>query len=95
MLEDKRTDVFEPKTDDLCYEGGIREYVEYLRQGIKKDPISDIIYLSGTKGDSTAEIALMWSTAYDNKIMSFANRDSFGSSFPIGCFICFLAFYKI
>lgn len=73
VLEDKRTDVFEPKTDDLCYEGGIREYVEYLRQGIKKDPISDIIYLSGTKGDSTAEIALMWSTAYDNKIMSFAN----------------------
>ncbi len=73
ILEDKRTDVFEPKTDDLCYEGGIREYVEYLRNGIKKDPISDIIYLSGTKGDSTAEIALMWSTAYDNKIMSFAN----------------------
>ncbi len=73
VLEDKRTDVFEPKTDDLCYEGGIREYVEYLRQGIKKDPISDIIYLSGTRGDSTAEIALMWSTAYDNKIMSFAN----------------------
>ena len=73
VLEDKRTDVFEPKKDDLCYEGGIKEYVEYLRQGIKKDPISDIIYLSGTKGDSTAEIALMWSTAYDNKIMSFAN----------------------
>ena len=73
VLEDKRTDVFEPRTDDLCYEGGIKEYVEYLRQGVKKDPISDIIYLSGTRGDSTAEIALMWSTAYDNKIMSFAN----------------------
>ncbi len=73
VLEDKRTDVFEPKTDDICYEGGIKEYVEYLRQGIKKEPLSDIIYLSGVKGDSTAEIALMWSTAYDNKIMSFAN----------------------
>ena len=55
------------------FEGGIKEYVSYLLKGIKKDPISDIIYLSGTKGDSTAEIALMWSTAYDNKIMSFAN----------------------
>ena len=73
VLEDKRTDVFEPKTDDLCYEGGIKSYVDYLRNGIKKDPLSEIIYLSGTKGDSTAEIALMWSTAYDNKIMSFAN----------------------
>ena len=73
VLQDKRTDVFEPRNDDLCYEGGIKEYVSYLLKGIKKDPISDIIYLSGTKGDSTAEIALMWSTAYDNKIMSFAN----------------------
>lgn len=73
VLEDKRTDVFEPKTDDLCYEGGIKSYVDYLRNGIKKDPLSEIIYLSGTRGDSTAEIALMWSTAYDNKIMSFAN----------------------
>ena len=73
VLEDKRTNVFKPKTDDLCYEGGIKSYVDYLRNGIKKDPLSEIIYLSGTKGDSTAEIALMWSTAYDNKIMSFAN----------------------
>ena len=73
VLEDKRTNVFEPKNDDLCYEGGIKSYVEYICKGIKKDPISDIIYLSGTKGDSTAEIALMWSTAYDNRIMSFAN----------------------
>ena len=73
ILEDKRTDVFEKRTDDLMFEGGIKEYVSYLLKGIKKDPISDIIYLSGTKGDSTAEIALMWSTAYDNKIMSFAN----------------------
>ena len=73
VLEDKRTDVFEPKTDDLCYEGGIKSYVDYLREGIKKEALSEIIYLSSTKGDSTAEIALMWSTAYDSKIMSFAN----------------------
>ncbi|MBR6572869.1 MAG: DNA topoisomerase (ATP-hydrolyzing) subunit B [Clostridia bacterium] len=73
VLEDKRTNVFEPKNDDLCYEGGIKSYVDYICKGIKKDPISDIIYLAGSKGDSTAEIALMWSTAYDNKIMSFAN----------------------
>ena len=73
LLEDKRTDVFEPRTDDLCYEGGIKSYVEYICNGIKKEPLSEIIYLSGGKADSTAEIALMWSTAYDSKIMSFAN----------------------
>ena len=39
----------------------------------KKDKISDVIYLSTAEGDSTAEIALLWSTSYDTKIMSFAN----------------------
>lgn len=73
-LIDKRTDVFEPKTDEFCYEGGIRSYVEYLLNGIKKEPLnSEVIYLSGSQNDEEAEIALIWSTAYDNKIMSFAN----------------------
>ena len=40
---------------------------------IKKEAISDVIYLTSTQGDSTAEIALLWSTAYDSRIMSFAN----------------------
>ncbi len=62
------------RQDDLCFEGGIKSYVEYILEGIKKDRLnSDVIYLSGTRGDSTAEIALLWSTAYDSKILSFAN----------------------
>ncbi len=61
------------RQDDLCFEGGIKSYVEYILAGIKKENLTDVIYLSGSKGDSTAEIALLWSTAYDNKILSFAN----------------------
>ncbi len=75
VLTDMRTDsVTAGKSDDLCFEGGIKSYVEYILEGVKKESlIKDVIYLSGTRGDSTAEIALLWSTAYDNKIMSFAN----------------------
>ncbi len=74
VLEDKRTDVENNRSDDLCFEGGIKSYVEYLLEGMKKESLnSEVIYLSATRGDSTAEIALLWSTAYDNKIMSFAN----------------------
>ncbi len=75
VLTDKRSDSFtKDKQDDLCYEGGIKSYVEYLLEGIKKESLNeDVIYLSGSKGDSTAEIALLWSTAYDSKILSFAN----------------------
>ena len=73
-LKDKRTDVFEPREDEFYYEGGIRSYVEFLLSGIKKEPLnSEVIYLAGEKDDESAEIALIWSTAYDNKIMSFAN----------------------
>lgn len=73
VLKDSRTDFPEQETD-LCYEGGIRSYVEFLLEKSKKDRLnSDVIYLSTTSGDSTAEIALLWSTGYDTKIMSFAN----------------------
>ncbi len=73
-LKDLRTDVFEPQSDEFYYEGGIKSYVEFLLEGMKKDSLnSDVIYLSGSKGDETAEIALLWSTAYSTNIMSFAN----------------------
>ena len=75
VLTDKRTDADVPdREEDLHFEGGIKSYVEFLLEGSKKDRLnSDVIYLSGTSGDSIAEIALLWSTAYDTKVMSFAN----------------------
>ncbi|MCQ2477915.1 MAG: DNA topoisomerase (ATP-hydrolyzing) subunit B [Clostridia bacterium] len=76
VLKDLRTDelTIPDRADDLCFEGGIRSYVEFLLEKSKKEKLnSDVIYLSGENKDSTAEIALVWSTGYDNKIMSFAN----------------------
>ena len=76
VLRDLRTDelTIPDREDDLCFEGGIRSYVEYLLEKSKKDKLNnEVIYLSGNGKDSTAEIALLWSTGYDTKIMSFAN----------------------
>ena len=75
VLTDKRSDADLPdRSDDLCYEGGIKSYVDFILEGIKKDKLNkDVIYLSASDDDSTAEIALVWSTAYDNRIVSFAN----------------------
>ena len=76
VLKDLRTDdlVIPDREDDLCFEGGIRSYVDYLLGKSKKNPLhDDVIYLSGASGDSTAEIAIQWSTGYDCNIMSFAN----------------------
>ena len=76
VLIDKRSDAdIEGRNDDFCYEGGIKSYVEFILEGMKKDRLNkDVIYFTATdKEDSTAEIALLWSTAYDNKVISFAN----------------------
>lgn len=73
ILTDKRANMQE-REDDLHFEGGIKSYVEYLLEKSKKNRLNnDVIYFSTTKGDASAEIALLWSTGYDTKIMSFAN----------------------
>ena len=59
--------------DEMCYEGGIREFVTFLNKS--KDALhSGVIYMSGTKGDSYAEVALQYNDGYQENILSFANN---------------------
>ena len=60
------------QSDTMCYAGGIREYVAYLNQN-KTELHQEVIYVSGSKGDSTAEIALQYNDGYAESIVSFAN----------------------
>lgn len=63
-----------PLSEILHYEGGIRSFVEYLHRKKGLDCIHpDIIYLSGQKGDTTAEIAMQYNDSYNEVILSFAN----------------------
>ena len=56
----------------MCYEGGIREFVTYINRN--KTPLhEDVIYLAGTKGDSTAEVAIQYNDSYNETLVSFAN----------------------
>lgn len=76
ILKDCRTDdmTIPDRCDDLCFEGGIKSYVEYILEKSKKERLNkDVIYISGENDDSVAEIALLWCTGYDTKIVSFAN----------------------
>lgn len=73
VLKDCRED-HDKKETDLHFEGGIKSYVEFLLEGSKKDRLnSEVIHLSTSNSDSSAEVAFIWSTGYDTKIMSFAN----------------------
>ena len=59
-------------SDTMCYEGGIREFAVWCNRN--KTPLhGDIIYMSGRKGDASAEIAIQYNDGYNEFMMSFAN----------------------
>ena len=59
--------------DDMCYAGGIREFVTGRNRA--KNPIHDgVIYMAGQKGDSIAELAFQYTDSYSESILSFANN---------------------
>ncbi len=69
-LEDRREG--RERSDSMRYEGGIREFVTWLNQ--HKTPIhEDVIYLSGSKSDAIAEIALQYNDGFNETLISFAN----------------------
>ena len=60
------------QSETMRYEGGIREFVTYINRN--KTPLhEEVIYLSGAKGDSTAEIAIQYNDGYNETLVSFAN----------------------
>ena len=62
----------EPVTDTMCYEGGIREFAAWCNR--HKTPLhNDVVYMSGRKGDASAEIAFQYNDGYNENILSFAN----------------------
>ena len=62
----------EKVSETMCYEGGIREFVTWCNRN--KTPIhSDVVYMSGMKGDASAEIALQYNDGYNEFMLSFAN----------------------
>ncbi|MBQ8920904.1 MAG: DNA topoisomerase (ATP-hydrolyzing) subunit B [Oscillospiraceae bacterium] len=72
--------------ETLCYEGGIREFIEHIHQIRGLEPLSEksrdgkpgtscnVIYFNGKKGDNAVEIAMQYNDSYNEIIMSFANN---------------------
>ena len=70
-IEDLREET--PKKAEFCYEGGLRSFVEYLNQNKEKlNP--DPIYIEKTESEVPVEIAIQYTTAYNENIYSFVNN---------------------
>ena len=59
-------------SETMCYEGGIREFAVWCNRN-KTAIHDDIIYMHGTKGDASAEIAVQYNDGYNEFLLSFAN----------------------
>ncbi len=75
-LSDLRSeDPEEQKKEVYHYEGGIRSFVEYINKTRGLNPIQDeVIHISTTKEDRSAEVALCYTDSYNEILLSFANN---------------------
>ena len=63
------------RQESMCYEGGIRSFVDYLHQKRQLEVLHpDVIYLKGQLNNSIAEIALQYNSSYNELLLSFANN---------------------
>ena len=70
-ITDDRDDE-KPVSETMCYEGGIKEFAAWCNRN--KTVIHDeVIYMKGSKGDASAEIAVQYNDGYNEFLLSFAN----------------------
>ncbi len=70
VIEDKREG--QQNREELLYNGGIIEYVEYLNKG--KNAISDVLYFEQKFDAASVEIAMQYNDGYTENIIAFANN---------------------
>lgn len=67
VLKDDRSG----KMDEFYYEGGARQFVEYLNEG--KDVLNEVIHFNSEKDDIEVEVAIQYNAGYTETIASFVN----------------------
>ncbi|KFI33706.1 DNA gyrase subunit B [Haematobacter missouriensis] len=71
ILEDDRP--AEPLRTELCYEGGVKEFVRYLDRS-KTAMMPEPIYITGEKGGIGVEVAMWWNESYHETVLPFTNN---------------------
>ena len=77
-LTDERPESIEkndgvPPQESMCYEGGVRSFVQYLHEKRDLTPLHpQVIYMKGEANGAVAEVALQYCDSYKELILSFA-----------------------
>ena len=80
-LTDERPESIEkndgvPPQESMCYEGGVRSFVQYLHEKRDLTPLHpQVIYMKGEANGAVAEVALQYfDNSYNELLLSFANN---------------------
>ena len=71
LLEDERP--AEPLRSELCYVGGVREFVKYLDRS-KTPVMPEPIFITGEKNGIGVEVAMCWNDSYHETVLPFTNN---------------------
>lgn len=71
VFRDERTE--EPKEEDFCFEGGLKEFVKFLNQN-KQVLFEEPIYTEGMRDNILVEMAMQYNDSYAENVYSFANN---------------------
>jgi DNA gyrase subunit B len=63
----------EPKTDEMHYDGGLREFVQFLDR-TKHPLITEPVVVEKAQGRITVEAALWWNDSYHENVLCFTNN---------------------
>lgn len=62
------------QSEEFCYEGGIRSFVEYINESRGLTTVhDDVMHFTTVNGDKSAEVAVSYNDGYNEIILSFAN----------------------
>ncbi len=61
-------------TNELCYEGGVKSFVEHLNAIKHGEVLHNVIFMANETEDKSAEIAIQYNDGYNETMMSFANN---------------------
>ncbi len=62
-------------SEELCYHGGIRSFVEFINESRGMSPLyPQPIYIATSDSDRSAEVAFMYNDSYNETLVSFANN---------------------
>ena len=62
------------QSEEFCYAGGIRSFVEYINTSRGLSPVhEDVMHFTTVSDDKSAEVAVSYNDGYNEIILSFAN----------------------